>query len=46
MNKIVSLCLQTEINELKKNVKILDVRLELLLNLLKIYVPITIKGRF
>lgn len=44
LNKIVSLCLQTEINELKKNVKILDMRLELLLNLLKIYVPITIKG--
>lgn len=41
LNKIVTLCLQIELHEFKKKVSLLDMRLQLLLNLLKIYLPLT-----
>lgn len=39
LNKIVTLCLQIELHEFKKKVNLLDIRLKLLLDLLKIYLP-------
>jgi len=41
LNKLVTLCLKIELIELKKKVNLLDIRLQLLLNLLQIYLPIT-----
>lgn len=42
-NKLVTLCLHSELNELKKQIDILDKRLYLLLEILKIYLPIKSK---
>jgi hypothetical protein len=39
LNKIVTLCLQSELHEFKKKVNLLDIRLKLLLDLLQIYLP-------
>ena len=41
LNKFVALYLQVELQELKKQITLLDKRLQLLLEILKIYLPIS-----
>jgi len=41
LNKLVTLCLQIELNNLRHQINILDKRMLLLLELLKIYLPMT-----
>jgi hypothetical protein len=41
LNKIVTLCLKVELHDFKKKIQLLDSRVQLLLDLLKIYLPVS-----